>query len=158
MKKKILIVIILAIGVFIFFHEIKTHDLKNTFNLIVEKVKEKKPEPGTKEMVKYLKDKASKDANLNNESTIYSALKYIRNNIENASTNTKLENLIYYGYILQYSPKESDMGKCTTIGIKTVKAVSDVYVKDNDYKKSKNKVNKTEAQIIKVLISRVDKE
>ena len=157
MKKKLLIVLLVIVVVFLVFHETKTHDLKNASNLVIEKLKEKKPESRTQAMVTYLKNKASKDADLSDENTLTAALSYIKNNIENANSISKMENLIYYGYILQYSPKKSNMGTCTTIGIKTVEAVSEVYVKDNKYKKNKKEINKTKMQIIKALISREDK-
>ena len=156
MRKTIIILICVSIVGYIGYHEIKTHDLKNSFIYISNKVKEKKPEQGTEEMVKYLKNKAKKDADLTDKNTLKLALKYIKNNIENAKSIKVQENLIYYGALLQYSPKTSDEGSVTLIGIKTIDAVSDVYIKDNSYKKRKTKINKTKAQIIKALISRVD--
>ena len=156
MRKTIIILICVSIVGYIGYHEIKTHDLNNSFIYISNKVKEKKPEQGTEEMVNYLKNKAKKDADLTDKNTIELALNYIKNNIENAKDIKTQENLIYYGALLQYSPKTSDEGSVTLIGIKTIDAVSDVYVKDNSYKKQKTKINKTKAQIIKALISRVD--
>ena len=154
--KKILIICVILVIAFLVFHDVKTNDIRNSFNNIVEKFKEKKPEERTEQKVQYLKTKAEKDIEHNSSATLKYALKYIDNNIEDATSTRKLENLIYYGYVLQYSPKESDMGMCTTIGIKTVDAATEVYVKDNDYKKNKTHINKTKAQIIKALISRVD--
>ena len=156
MGKKVVILLVLLIIVFICYHETKTHDLKNAFSYVVEKLKEKKPESETEEMVSYLKEKAKKDTELNSDDVLKSAIRYIKNNIDSATSNEKKENLIYYGYILQYSPKSSDMGLCTTIGIKTVEAVKEVYIKNNDYKKAKKNINKTNIQIIKALINRLD--
>lgn len=156
MRKIVIIIICLSVLGYIGYHEAKTHDLKNSFIYISNKLKEKKPEQGTEEMVNYLKNKAKKDADLTDKNTLKLALKYIKNNIENAKNIKIQENLIYYGALLQYSPKTSDEGSVTLIGIKTIDAVSDVYVKDNSYKKQKSSINKTKAQIIKALINRVD--
>ena len=108
------------------------------------------------EMVRYLKEKANKDIILNDKNTLKSSLNYIKNNLNKCDNNT-LENLIYYGYILEFSPKESSEGLYTTIGIKTVDLAKEVYVKDNSYQKNKSNLNKTKVQIVKALISRVDK-
>lgn len=156
MGKKVILIILAFILIFIVYHEIKTNDLKNAFSYIAERLNEKRPESRTSQMVEYLKEKAKKDVELNNESTLKSSLDYIKNNIENIKNVKDMENLIYYGFVLQYSPKSSDMAICTTIGIKTVEAVTDIYVTDNDYKKQKNDISKTNCEIIKALISRVD--
>ena len=116
----------------------------------------KKPEKNTMEMVDYLKEKAQKDIRLNDNNTLHNSLDYIKNNLDTCD-NTNLENLIYYGYILEFSPKESSEGLYTTIGIKTIDLAKEVYIKDNKYQKSRSNFNKTKAQIIKALISRVDK-
>lgn len=155
MRKFIVLIIIISILGFLVYHEIKTKDLSNTYNMIIERIKDKKPNANTLEMVDYLIEKAKDDSEYNDSNSLNYALNYIKENIEK-NDNKTLENLIYYGALLQYSPKESADGMLTTIGMKTVKAVKDVYVKDSDYKKERNKINKTEAEIINALISRVD--
>ena len=154
MKKIIIIVIIISCIALIGF-EVKTSDLKNAFDLIVERVKDKKPEANTEEMVDYLINKAKNDSKSNDEKTLSFATDYIRDNIEKNDNNT-MENLIYYGALLQYSPKNADTEKYTIIGMKTIEAVKEVYVKDNEYKSAKDSIDKTKLQIIKALISKVD--
>ena len=156
MKKLLLIIIVIVLLLSLTSYFTQKEDLFNSFELIFEKLKTKKPEKNTMEMVRYLKEKANKDIRLNDKNTLKSSLNYIKNNLNKCDNNT-LENLIYYGYILEFSPKESSEGLYTTIGIKTVDLAKEVYIKDNSYQKNKSNLNKTKVQIVKALISRVDK-
>lgn len=155
MKKIVTIIILISLIGFLTYHEIKTKDLSNTYNHIIEKIKTKKPDKNTSLMVDYLIKKAKDDSEYNDDNTLYSAKEYIKNNIAKNDNNT-LENLIYYGALLQYSPKKSEEGMYTTVGMKTVEAVKEVYIKDNDYNKNKETINKSKEKIIKALISRVE--
>lgn len=156
MKKVLLVIIIIVISIPIINHFVKKEDISNSFELIIERLTTKKPEKNTMEMVTYIKEKADKDTRLNNKKTLWNSLNYIKNNLDKCD-NTTLENLIYYGYILEFSPKESSEGLYTTIGLKTVDLAKEVYIKDNRYQKNRNKFDKTKVQIVKALISRVDK-
>ena len=156
MKKVLLVIVVIILFVSLISYFVKEENIINSFNLIVDKIMTKKPEKNTMEMVDYLKEKAQKDIRLNDNNTLHNSLDYIKNNLDTCD-NTNLENLIYYGYILEFSPKESSEGLYTTIGIKTIDLAKEVYIKDNKYQKSRSNFNKTKAQIIKALISRVDK-
>ncbi len=155
MKKVLLVIITIIISLLLINHFVEKESIINSFNLIKEKIFIKKPEKNTQEMVNYIKEKAEEDIKLNNRNTLKSSLNYIKRNLDK-SDNTNLENLIYYGYILELSPKNSSEGIYTTIGIKTIDLAKEVYVKDNMYKKNNKKLNKTKVQIVKALISRVD--
>ena len=103
----------------------------------------------------YLLIKAKKDSDLNDENTFEFSLNYIKNNLDSINGDNKvMENLIYYGAILQYSPKDKYSSALTTIGMKTIEAIKKIYIKDS---KDENKdIKKSELQIIKALINRVD--
>ena len=134
---------------------VKSSDLKEAVEIIVEKIKSRKPEANTEEMVSYLINKAKKDSDLNDENTFKFSLNYIKNNLGSINGDNKvMENLIYYGAILQYSPKDKYSSSLTTIGMKTIEAIKKIYIKDS---KDENKdIKKSELQIIKALINRVD--
>ena len=156
MKKIILLFLALFMTFTLTGCAVKSSDLKESLNIIIEKVKTKKPEPNTGEMVTYLIDKAKNDSSFNDENTFKFSLNYIKNNIENINGDNKvMENLIYYGAILQYSPKDKGSYSFTTIGMKTIEAIKEIYVKDSD-KNHKEDLDKTKLQVIKALISRVD--
>lgn len=157
MKKLVLIIIIFILVFFSVYYSKNDEDLKNTFTIIEEKLSSKKPEPNTEEMYNYLVDKASKDSESSDSNTFALAIKYIYKNIDKCNDNNTMENLIYYGSVLQHSPKGKYTSSYTLIGLKTQEAVKEVYIKDNMYKKQKKSINKSKAEVIKVLINRLNK-
>ena len=157
MKKLIIIIIIFILFFFSVYYFKNSEDLKKTFTIIEEKLSSKKPEPNTEEMYNYLVDKASKDSELSDNSIFDLAIKYIYNNIDKCENNNTMENLIYYGSVLHQSAKSKNNASYTLIGLKTQEAVKEVYIKDNMYKTNKKSINKSKAEVIKVLIKKSNK-
>ena len=151
MKKIVIVLITLFICLTLTGCSALGNDLKKSVDIIVEKVKSKKPAPNTEEMVTYLIEKAKIDSKLNDKSTFNFSLNYIKDHIGDINgDNTVMENLIYYGAILQYSPKDKYSSSYTTIGMKTVEAIKEAYT-NKDKGISSNKL-----QVIKVLINRLE--
>lgn len=155
MKRFLLIIALFLVVFFVAYYVTNGDDLKEMVNIIKASFNENKPESNTEEMYNYLVDKAAKDSDNIDEGTYKLAKNYIYNNIDNCK-NASLENLIYYGSLMQHSPKDKYSSSYTLIGIKTLEATKEVYIKDNDYNKKKKCIDKSKAQVIKVLINRIN--
>lgn len=87
----------------------------------------KKPKANTTEMVDYLALKAKNDAETATDDDIKKAVKWIKSNVYNMfDNNENMENMMYYGELLEYKYKDSG-NDLETVGWQAFKTVKYVY-------------------------------
>lgn len=87
----------------------------------------KKPKANTTEMVDYLALKAKTDAKTATDDDIKKAVKWIKTNVYNMfDSNENMENMMYYGELLEYKYKESG-NDLEAVGWQAFKTVKYVY-------------------------------
>lgn len=87
----------------------------------------KKPKSNTSEMVDYLAFKAKTDAKTATDDDIEKAIKWIKSNVyEMFDNNENMENMMYYGELLEYKYKNSE-NDLESLGWQAFKTVKYVY-------------------------------